>query len=76
MPQIVLKERTAHLASYTFLQEMLISIKHVTFTALSTTKNIFFTEHLSLATSCEYCKVFKNNFFIQHLPEAATRGVL
>ena len=27
MPQIVLKERTAHLASYTFLQEMLINIK-------------------------------------------------
>ena len=27
MPQIVLKERTAHLASYTFLQERLIIIK-------------------------------------------------
>ena len=27
MPQISLKERTAHLASYTFLQEMLISIR-------------------------------------------------
>ena len=27
MPQIILKERTAHLASYTFLQEMLINIK-------------------------------------------------
>ena len=27
MPQIILQERTAHLASYTFLQEMLINIK-------------------------------------------------
>ena len=27
MPQIILKERTAPLASYTFLQEMLINIK-------------------------------------------------
>ena len=27
MPQIILKERTAHLASYTFLQEMLINTK-------------------------------------------------
>ena len=27
MPQIIRKERAAHLASYTFLQEMLINIK-------------------------------------------------
>ena len=27
MPEIILKERTAHLASYTFVQEMLINIK-------------------------------------------------
>ena len=27
MPQIILKEITAHLASYTFLQELLINIK-------------------------------------------------
>ena len=49
MPQINLKER-AHLSRYTFLQEILINIlKHVSVTALSTTKNSFFTEHLSLA---------------------------
>ena len=50
MPQIILHERTAHLASYTFLQEIVINIKHVNPTALSTAKNTFFTEHLSLAT--------------------------
>ena len=27
MPQVILKERAAHLAIYTFLQEMLINIK-------------------------------------------------
>ena len=27
MPQIIVKERTTHLGSYTFLQEMLINIK-------------------------------------------------
>ena len=50
MAQIIFKESTAHLGRYTFLQEMLINIKNVTFTALSTTKNSFFTEHLSLVT--------------------------
>ena len=49
MPQIILKERTANVVSDTFLQEMLITIKNVTFTALSTTENSFFTGHLSLA---------------------------
>ena len=42
MPQIVLEERTAHLASYTFLLETLIKLKNVTFTVLPTTKNTFF----------------------------------
>ena len=41
MPEIILKETTAHLASY---------YKHVTSTALSTNKNTFFIQHLSLAT--------------------------
>ena len=54
MPQIILEKRTAHLASYTFLREMLINIKtHVTLTALSTIKNTFITEHLLLATFAE-----------------------
>ena len=54
MPQIILEKRTAHLASYTFLREMLINIKtHVTLTALSTIKNTYFTEHLLLATFAE-----------------------
>ena len=47
MPQIILKERTAPLASYTFLQEMLINIKTRHF---DSSINYFFTEQLSLAT--------------------------
>ena len=42
---------------------MLINIKHVTFTTLSTTKNSFSqnTNHW-LLSSCEYCKVFRTAF--------------
>ena len=45
MPQIILKERTAHLVSYTFF-----TIDGDQYENASTTKNTFFTEHLSLAT--------------------------
>ena len=49
MPQIIIQERTAHLASYTFLEEMLLFItRHVH--SFSTTKSTFFTKNLSLAT--------------------------
>ena len=41
MPQIILKEGTAHLASYTFLHEMLINIKTPHFH-----KSINYQEHL------------------------------
>ena len=71
MPQIDLKERTANVVIYTFFYKRCWWIlKHVTFTALSTTENSFFTRHLSrLLSSCEYCKVFKNGLFIKHLQE-------
>ena len=72
MPQIIFKERATHLGSYTFFNKRCWSIlKHVTFTALSTTKNSFFTEHFHwLPSSCEYCKVFKNGLFYRTPPEA------
>ena len=47
-----------------FLQEMLINIKHVTFTALSTTKNSFFTEHLSLAPCPVHIAKFLRTAFL------------
>ena len=62
MPQIIFKERTAYLARYNFLQEMLINIKNVTVTALSTINNTFFTEHLSLATFAKLAKFLRTSF--------------
>ena len=51
MPQIIRKERTAHLASYTFLQEMLINIKTRQSHSSINDQERLFTEHLPLATS-------------------------
>ena len=49
MPQIILKERTAHLASYTFLQEMLINIKtRQSHSSISNQERLF---HRTLITS-------------------------
>ena len=50
MPQIILKERTARLASYTFLQEMLIHIKRRHIYSCSIHQEHLLTELLSLAT--------------------------
>ena len=54
MPQIILKERTAHLASYTFLQEVLINIKARTLTAQSNNQERLF--HRTFITSY-FCTV-------------------
>ena len=54
MPQIILKKRTAHLASYTFFKRDVDQYKSVILTALSTIRNTFFTEHLSPATFAEW----------------------
>ena len=45
MPQIILKERTAHLVSYTSFRINVDQYKNA-----ATTKSTFFTEHLSPAT--------------------------
>ena len=47
MPQIILKERTAHLASYTFVTRDVDQYKN---TSLSQLRNTSFTEHVSLVT--------------------------
>ena len=49
MPQIIRKERTAHLASYTFLQELLINIKtRQSHSSINDQEHIF---HRTLITS-------------------------
>ena len=46
MPQIVLKERTAHLASSTFLQEMLINMRTRHFhSSINHQEHLFHTCH-------------------------------
>ena len=71
MPQIILKERTAHLASYTFLQEMLINIKTRHFHSYINHQEHFF--HRKLITSY-FCPVniakFLRTAFYRTPPEA------
>ena len=54
MPQIILKERTANLASYTFLQEMLINIQTRHFHSSFNHPELLFHRTIAL----------KNSFFI------------
>ena len=71
MPQIILKERTAHLASYTFLQEMMINIKTCQFHNCGNNQ-----EHLchrTLITSYFHPVIivsFLEHLFYRTLPEA------
>ena len=68
MPQIILKERTAHLVATLFLQEMLIYIetRHYQPPRAAFSQN---TYHW-LLLSCEFCKVFKNGLFHSTPPAA------
>ena len=50
MPEIILHEKAAHLASYIFLQEMLINIRKCKFHSSINHQEHFFTEHWPLAT--------------------------
>ena len=61
MLQIILKESTAHLGSYTFLLEILINIK---------THHFHSSINHQELSSCEYCKDFKIGLFDRTSPEA------
>ena len=69
MPQIILKERTAHLGNYTFLQEMLINIKTRHFhSSINHREQLF---HRTLITGyfrpVNIAKFLRTGFFIEHL---------
>ena len=69
MPQFFLIERTAHLASYTFLQEMLINIKTRHFhSSINHQEQLF---HRTLITGyfrpVNIAKFLRTGFFIEHL---------
>ena len=68
MAQIIPKERTVYLASYTFLQEILIKIKtRQSHSSINHLEHVFSQDtYHQLISSFEYCRVFKNNFFLQN----------
>ena len=69
MPQIILKERTAHLGSYTFCTRDVDQYKNMPLSQLyqPPRKTLSQNTYHWLLSSCECCKVFKNSFFIEHL---------
>ena len=69
MPQIILKERIAHLDSYTLLQEMLINIKTRHFhSSINHQEQLF---HKTLTTGyfrpVNIAKFLRTGFYIKHL---------
>ena len=70
IPQIILKEITAHLVTYIPLQEMLINIKTRQPPLTPFSQN---TYH-KLLSYFEYCKVFKNS--LEHLQKQLLADVI
>ena len=68
MPQIILKERTAHLASYTFFTRDVDQYKNTSLSQLYQPPRTAFSQNTYhwLLSSCEYYKVFKYGLFIEH----------
>ena len=71
MPQIILRERTAHLGSYTFFTRDVDQYKNTLLSQLYQPTRTPFSQNTyhQLLLSCEYCKVFKNSFFMEYLRE-------
>ena len=78
MPQIILKEGTAHLASCTFFIRDVDKYKNTSFSQLYQPPRTPFSQktYHQLLSPCEYCKVFKNGFFIEHLQKQSFADVL
>ena len=78
MPQIILKERTAHLASYTFFTRDVDQYKNTSLSQLYQPPRTPFSHNIyhQLLSSCEHCKVFKTSFFIEHLQKHSLADVL
>ena len=77
MPQVILKEQLIQPATL-FLQEILINIKTRHFhSSINHQEHLFHrTLYHQLLSSYEYCKVFKNSFFIEHLQKQSFADVL
>ena len=77
MFQIILKERTAHLGNYTFLQEMLINIKTRHFhSSINHQEQLF---HRTLITGyfrpVNIAKFLRTGFFIVHLQKQSFANI-
>ena len=78
MPPIILKERTAQLASYTFFTRGVDQYKNTSLSRLYQPPRISFSQNTyhQLRSSCEYCKVFKKSCFIEHLQKQSLADAL
>ena len=77
MPQIILTEKTAHLANYTFLQEMLINIKTYFHGSINHQEHLFrrtlitsYFRHVNIA------KFLRTAFSIEYLQKQSFADVL
>ena len=72
MPQIILKERTVHLASCTFLTRDVDQYKNTSLSQLYQPPKTPISQNTyhQLLSPCEYCKVFKNSF-LQNTPKGS-----
>ena len=77
MPQIILKERAAHLGSYTFFIRDVDQYKNMSLSQLYQPPRTAFSQNTYywLLSSCEYCKVFRNSFFHKHLQKQSFADV-
>ena len=71
MPQIILKERTANVVSYTFFTRDVDQYPNTSLSQLYQPPRTAFSQdtYHSQLSSCEYCKVFKNVVFYRSPPE-------
>ena len=65
MPQIILKERKAHLASYTLFTRDVDQYKDMSLSQLYQPPRALFSQNMyhQLLLSCEYCKFLRTAFF-------------
>ena len=77
MPQIILKERTAHLARYTFLQEMLINIKtRQSHSSINDQEHLFCITLITGYFRLANIATFLRTPFIEHLQKQSVTDVL
>ena len=77
MPQIILKERAAHLGRYTFFTIDVDQYKNTSLSQLYQPPRTAFSQNTYhwLLSHYEYCEVFKNSFFKEHLKKQSLADI-